>query len=40
MRRGEIIESGSARDVLLAPRADYTRELVAAVPRIRARVSG
>ena len=40
MRRGEIIESGSARDVLLAPRADYTRELIAAVPRIRARVSG
>ena len=40
MRRGEIIESGSAHDVLLAPRADYTRELVAAVPRIRARASG
>jgi ABC-type glutathione transport system ATPase component len=40
MRRGEVVESGSVRDVLLAPRADYTRELVAAVPRIRARVSG
>jgi peptide/nickel transport system ATP-binding protein len=40
MRRGEVVESGSARDVLLAPRADYTRELVAAVPRIRARASG
>jgi hypothetical protein len=39
MRRGEVVESGSARDVLLAPRADYTRELVAAVPRIRARAS-
>jgi ABC-type glutathione transport system ATPase component len=36
MRRGEIVEAGGARDVLLAPQADYTRELVAAVPRIRA----
>jgi peptide/nickel transport system ATP-binding protein len=36
MRRGEVVESGGAREVLLAPKADYTRELVAAVPRIRA----
>ncbi len=40
MRRGEIVEAGGARDVLLAPKADYTQELVAAVPRIRAGVGG
>jgi peptide/nickel transport system ATP-binding protein len=36
MRRGEIVEAGGARDVLQAPQAAYTQELVAAVPRIRA----
>jgi ABC-type glutathione transport system ATPase component len=36
MRRGEVVEAGGARDVLIAPRAGYTRELIAAVPRIRA----
>jgi ABC-type glutathione transport system ATPase component len=36
MRRGEVVEAGGARDVLIAPRAEYTRELIAAVPRIRA----
>jgi ABC-type glutathione transport system ATPase component len=40
MRRGEIVEAGSVRDVLLAPTADYTRELVAAVPRIRSGAAG
>ena len=40
MRRGEIVEAGGAHDVLLAPKADYTKELVAAVPRIRAGVGG
>jgi ABC-type glutathione transport system ATPase component len=40
MRRGEIVEAGGARDVLLAPKAGYTQELVAAVPRIRAGASG
>jgi peptide/nickel transport system ATP-binding protein len=34
MRRGEVVETGIARDVLLAPQAEYTRELIAAVPRI------
>jgi peptide/nickel transport system ATP-binding protein len=36
MRRGEVVEVGGARDVLVSPRAEYTRELIAAVPRIRA----
>jgi peptide/nickel transport system ATP-binding protein len=40
MRRGEVVECGPARDVLLAPQADYTRELLAAVPRIRAGIEG
>jgi ABC-type glutathione transport system ATPase component len=35
MRRGEVVEVGGARDVLTAPSAEYTRELIAAVPRIR-----
>jgi peptide/nickel transport system ATP-binding protein len=34
MRAGEIVETGSARAVLAAPHASYTRELVAAVPVI------
>jgi peptide/nickel transport system ATP-binding protein len=34
MRRGEVIETGATRDVLLEPKAGYTRELLAAVPRI------
>jgi ABC-type glutathione transport system ATPase component len=36
MRRGEVVEVGGARDVLVSPSAEYTRELIAAVPRIRA----
>jgi ABC-type glutathione transport system ATPase component len=36
MRRGEVVETGGARDVLVSPSAEYTRELIAAVPRIRA----
>ncbi len=35
MRRGEVVEVGGARQVLVSPSADYTRELIAAVPRIR-----
>jgi ABC-type glutathione transport system ATPase component len=35
MRRGEVVEVGGARDVLISPSAEYTRELIAAVPRIR-----
>jgi peptide/nickel transport system ATP-binding protein len=38
MRRGEVIELGETRDVLLAPKAEYTRALIAAVPRIGAGV--
>nr|WP_260304432.1 ABC transporter ATP-binding protein [Variovorax sp. Sphag1AA] len=32
MRQGAIVEQGPARDVLLAPREDYTRALLAAAP--------
>ena len=32
MQAGRIVEEGSARQVLTAPRADYTRQLVAAIP--------
>ncbi|MDR6170915.1 ABC transporter ATP-binding protein [Curtobacterium sp. SORGH_AS_0776] len=34
MRRGSVVETGSARAVFAAPAADYTRELLAAVPRM------
>lgn len=34
MRRGQIVEMGNVDDVLLAPQADYTRTLLAAVPSI------
>ena len=33
MHRGEVVESGSARQVLGKPRHAYTRSLIAAVPR-------
>ncbi len=32
MSRGEIVERGSAADVLEDPRSDYTRELLSAIP--------
>ena len=32
MRGGQIVEEGSAEQVLEAPRADYTRELISAIP--------
>ncbi|NMD55360.1 MULTISPECIES: ATP-binding cassette domain-containing protein [Tsukamurella] len=32
LRRGRVVEEGPARGVLTAPRSDYTRDLVAAVP--------
>ena len=32
MRRGEIVEQGPAREVLLDPQAPYTRQLLAALP--------
>ncbi|MFI9601954.1 dipeptide ABC transporter ATP-binding protein [Streptomyces sp. NPDC052043] len=34
MYQGEIVESGSVEDVLLRPSHDYTRRLLAAVPRL------
>jgi len=36
MYRGEMVESGDAAQILRAPRADYTRRLLAAVPAIDA----
>jgi peptide/nickel transport system ATP-binding protein/oligopeptide transport system ATP-binding protein len=35
LNRGRIVESGPARDVLENPQAPYTRELLAAVPRLQ-----
>jgi peptide/nickel transport system ATP-binding protein len=35
MQRGRLVESGPSEQVLGAPRADYTRTLLAAVPRVR-----
>jgi peptide/nickel transport system ATP-binding protein len=34
MRHGRMIEEGRTSDIFTRPRADYTRELLAAVPRI------
>ncbi|MGR3497592.1 MAG: ABC transporter ATP-binding protein [Limimaricola soesokkakensis] len=36
MRHGEMVEAGRAEDVILRPKADYTRALMAAVPKIGA----
>jgi peptide/nickel transport system ATP-binding protein len=36
MRAGEVIEQGRTGDVIASPRQDYTRELLAAVPRLDA----
>lgn len=35
MSSGRIVESGTTKSVLRSPRHDYTRELLAAVPRLR-----
>jgi peptide/nickel transport system ATP-binding protein len=37
MRHGEIIEAGTAEQVLQAPAADYTKALIAAVPGLKPR---
>jgi peptide/nickel transport system ATP-binding protein len=34
MRSGQVIEQGGTQQVIAAPRQDYTRELLAAVPRL------
>jgi len=38
MRHGEIVEAGSADEVLRNPQADYTKALVAAVPGLKPRL--
>jgi microcin C transport system ATP-binding protein len=40
MRRGEVVESGPAREVFAAPRSDYTRALFAAAFAMEAATSG
>ncbi len=37
MRHGAIVETGATADVLLRPQEPYTKELIAAVPQLRAR---
>ena len=39
MRHGKVVETGPTAEVLLRPREAYTRELIAAVPRLRARAA-
>ncbi len=34
--RGDLVEMGTTEDVFVSPREDYTKELLAAAPRIRA----
>jgi oligopeptide transport system ATP-binding protein len=40
MHRGKLIEQGPAASVFDAPKADYTRRLLASWPRLQAQVSG
>jgi peptide/nickel transport system ATP-binding protein len=37
LRRGEVVEFGAAREVLMHPSHDYTKMLIAAVPSLRPR---
>ena len=37
MNRGEIVEEGATAALFTAPRMDYTRDLIAAVPRLTGR---
>jgi peptide/nickel transport system ATP-binding protein len=39
MKDGAIVEEGTAREVLMAPSAEYTRRLVAATPRISGEIT-
>ena len=34
MKSGQLVETGTAREVLLSPREDYTRQLISAVPTL------
>jgi peptide/nickel transport system ATP-binding protein len=34
LRRGRVVETGNAREVLSSPRAEYTKQLVDALPRL------
>ena len=38
MRSGKVVEEGACGEVLRSPQAEYTRSLVAAVPKIKARI--
>jgi peptide/nickel transport system ATP-binding protein len=40
MRAGSVVETGSADEVFSAPRHEYTRDLIAAVPSLHARRLG
>jgi ABC-type glutathione transport system ATPase component len=37
MYRGQIVEHGAARAVVMDPREDYTKRLIAAVPTLERR---
>ncbi len=39
MRHGKVVEGGATADVLLDPQHPYTKELIAAVPHLRARAA-
>src|SRR3546814_17317740 len=39
MRYGEVVESGTAQEVLYNPQHDYTKMLIAAVPRLTPRAA-
>ena len=36
MKAGQVVEYGSAREIMCRPRQPYTKQLIAAVPRLPA----